>query len=226
VEKENETWWLTERSDLFGMTVHIGGTRRAVRTKAGKRKLRLLGCGCCRLIWAHLTTPARHAVEVSERFADGEADKVEMAAAAKPLARMLRGSYDEDAPGAQTRTAAAMAAATVQHQGVGHEVNTYPLSLAGYLGPNDVADGIVCDLLRDIFGNPFRPVAFDPSWRTSTAVQLARRMYESRDFGPMPILADALQDAGCDHPDVLAHARGGGPHVRGCWVVDLVLGKA
>ncbi|VTT98118.1 Uncharacterized protein OS=Sorangium cellulosum (strain So ce56) GN=sce5710 PE=4 SV=1 [Gemmataceae bacterium] len=80
-------------------------------------------------------------------------------------------------------------------------------------------------LLRDIFGNPFRPVAFDGVWRTSTAVALARGMYESRDFGPMPILADALQDAGCENEEVLGHCRGGGPHVRGCWVVDLVLGK-
>jgi hypothetical protein len=80
-------------------------------------------------------------------------------------------------------------------------------------------------LLRDIFGNPFRPVAFDPAWRTDTAVSLAKQMYESRDFGVMPILADALQDAGCDSDDVLGHCRGAGPHVRGCWVVDLVLGK-
>jgi hypothetical protein len=80
-------------------------------------------------------------------------------------------------------------------------------------------------LLRDIFGNPFRPVAFSPQWRTDTAVALARQLYESRDFGAMPILADALQDAGCDSADVLGHCRGEGPHVRGCWVVDLVLGK-
>jgi hypothetical protein len=80
-------------------------------------------------------------------------------------------------------------------------------------------------LLRDIFGNPFRPVAFDPTWRTGTAVELARGMYEAREFAAMPILADALQDAGCDNEDVLTHCRGPGPHVRGCWVVDLVLGK-
>ena len=80
-------------------------------------------------------------------------------------------------------------------------------------------------ILRDIFGNPFRPVVFSPSWRTSTAVALASQMYESRDFSAMPILADALQDAGCDSADVLDHCRGPGPHVRGCWVVDLVLEK-
>src|SRR5918994_3446369 len=67
---------------------------------------------------------------------------------------------------------------------------------------------------------------FDPSWRTSTAVGLARTMYESRDFAAMPILADALEEAGCDSPDVLAHCRADTPHVRGCWVVDLVLGKS
>jgi hypothetical protein len=82
-------------------------------------------------------------------------------------------------------------------------------------------------LVRDIYGpNPFRPVAFDPAWRTDTVASLARQMYEARDFATMPILADALQDAGCDRPDVLAHCRGDGPHARGCWVVDLVLGKS
>ena len=82
------------------------------------------------------------------------------------------------------------------------------------------------DLLRDIFIPPFRPVHFSPDWRTDTAVSLARTMYEAREFGAMPILADALQDTGCDNEDVLNHCRDAGPHVRGCWVVDLVLGKA
>jgi hypothetical protein len=78
---------------------------------------------------------------------------------------------------------------------------------------------------REFFGNPFRPVNFSPSWRTDTAVLLARQMYDARDFSAMPILADALQDAGCDNDDLLNHCRGPGPHVRGCWVCDLVLGK-
>ena len=82
-------------------------------------------------------------------------------------------------------------------------------------------------LLRDVVGNPFRPVAFFPEWRTSTAVAIAQGMYESRDFSAMPILADALQDAGCDNDDVLNHCRdANGVHVRGCWVVDHVLGKS
>ncbi len=83
-----------------------------------------------------------------------------------------------------------------------------------------------CKLFREVFGNPFRPVAFSSSWRTDTAVSLARTMYESREFGAMPILADALQDAGCDNADILDHCRDTAlTHVRGCWVVDLVLGR-
>ncbi|MBY0461211.1 MAG: hypothetical protein K2V38_28135 [Gemmataceae bacterium] len=85
---------------------------------------------------------------------------------------------------------------------------------------------IQASLVRDIFGNPFRPVTFAPDWRTESAVLLARGMYESRDFGAMPILADALQDAGCDNGDILAHRREANQvHVRGCWVVDLILDK-
>ena len=81
------------------------------------------------------------------------------------------------------------------------------------------------DMVRDIFGNPFRHVIFCPSWRTSTAVSLTRQIYDSRDFSAMPILADALQDAGCEDEQLLGHCRGPGPHVRGCWAIDLVLGK-
>jgi hypothetical protein len=80
-------------------------------------------------------------------------------------------------------------------------------------------------LIEELFGNPFRSVPFSPSWRTDTAVALARQMYGSRDFSAMPILADALQDAGCARADILDHCRGPGAHVHGCWVVDLVLGK-
>jgi hypothetical protein len=81
------------------------------------------------------------------------------------------------------------------------------------------------DWFRDIFGNPFRLATFSPEWRTSTAAAIARQIYESRDFSAMPILADALQDAGCDSEEVLGHCRGTGPHVRGCWAVDAVLDK-
>jgi hypothetical protein len=79
-------------------------------------------------------------------------------------------------------------------------------------------------LFRCIFGNPFRPVVFDPAWRTSDVVALARGIYDDREFDRMPILADALQDAGCNNDDILNHCRDTNtPHARGCWVVDAVL---
>jgi len=99
------------------------------------------------------------------------------------------------------------------------------------------------DLLRDIAGNPFRgsrgcqfnkrkrkpqrePI-FRPEWRTDTVMSVARTMYDSREFSAMPILADALQDAGCEQPDILSHCRDTSlKHVRGCWVVDLILEKS
>jgi len=80
-------------------------------------------------------------------------------------------------------------------------------------------------IVRDIFGNPFSPVTLDPRWRSETVVALAGGIYAERAFDRMPILADALEDAGCDHADILNHCRGDGPHVRGCWVVDLLLGR-
>ena len=84
----------------------------------------------------------------------------------------------------------------------------------------------LCVILRDIFGNPFRPLAFDPAWRTTDALLLARGIYEEKAFDRMPILADALQDAGCDSADILDHLRDpNATHVRGCWALDLVLGK-
>ncbi len=81
-------------------------------------------------------------------------------------------------------------------------------------------------LLREIFGTiPFRPVTANPLWLTPVVVGFAQAIYDDRAFDRLPILADALEEAGCDNADILDHCRGSGPHVRGCWVVDLLLGK-
>jgi hypothetical protein len=86
-----------------------------------------------------------------------------------------------------------------------------------------------CYCLRDLFGPlPFRPVAFNPvwlTWHSGLLVSMARQMYDSRNFSDMPILADALEEAGCTDQDILAHCRSGGEHVRGCFVLDLLLGE-
>jgi hypothetical protein len=102
------------------------------------------------------------------------------------------------------------------------------------LDPNDdAADAMArsrqAELLRDLFGNPFRPLNLDPSWlswRDGTIPKLAEAIYDERAFDRLPILADALEDAGCTNEDILTHCRQPGEHVRGCWVVDLLLGKA
>jgi hypothetical protein len=85
-----------------------------------------------------------------------------------------------------------------------------------------------CGLLRCIFGNPFRPVVLDSGWLTwhdGLLVSMARQMYDSRDFRDLPVLADALEEAGCTDQDILSHCRSVGEHVRGCWVIDLLLAK-
>jgi len=87
-------------------------------------------------------------------------------------------------------------------------------------------DGVIVPLIRDVFGNPFRPVVVAPEWLTPDVLAIAAGIYSERAFDRMPILADALQDAGCDSSDILNHCRQPGEHVRGCWVVDLILGKS
>ncbi len=82
------------------------------------------------------------------------------------------------------------------------------------------------DIVRDLFSDQFRPVVPDHAWFTSDVMALATNIYDNRAFEHMPILADAIQDAGCDSKDVLNHCRANMAHARGCWVIDLVLGKA
>ena len=189
------------------------------------RRLRLLACGCCRQVWATLgDARLRKAVRKLEAFAEDPSD-----------ARLLRDAYNTaNAVYHETyagRGGPSAAACTVLSA-------TCPDPFGSLFGNLDAAlhesrgmlpgdsKRLEAGLVRDVFGNPFRPVDFSPAWRTDTAVAIAQGMYESRDFGAMPILADALQDAECDNAAVLGHCRDPhGVHVRGCWVVDLVLGK-
>jgi hypothetical protein len=90
------------------------------------------------------------------------------------------------------------------------------------------AQAKACDILRDVFDNPFRITLLDPSWlkwQDGTVRNIAQAIYDARTFDRMPILGDALEDAGCDDPEILRHCRESCEHVRGCWVIDLLLGK-
>jgi len=188
----------------------------------GDRKLRLLAVTLCMRLRGFLNDPRSWAaVEVAERYADGSADeddRVKARLAASRVDAVINGGY----PAVYFPAQAAGDVVGVTSNLDDCFKNVY--TLLSIASQSDACSE-VGNLLRDIFGNPFRPVSFAPAWRTDTAVALARQMYESRDFSAMPILADALQDAGCDNEDILSHCRGDGPHVRGCWVVDLVLGK-
>ena len=104
----------------------------------------------------------------------------------------------------------------------------WAVRLASYAPDRGAEPAVQARLLRDLFGDPFRPVPVDPgwaAWNSATIPKLAQAIYEERRFADLPILADALEDAGCTNQDILSHCRGPGPHVRGCWAVDLVLGK-
>jgi hypothetical protein len=92
-----------------------------------------------------------------------------------------------------------------------------------------VIDARLAELLRDIIGNPFAPAQIQPSWlrwNGETVRKLARAIYDERRFAELPVLADALEEAGCAGQTILTHCREARGHVRGCWLVDLLLGKA
>jgi len=201
-----------------------------LKGKASDRKLRLFTCACCRVIWSSLTLKhSREAVETAEQFADGLADgKVLNRAYSLAIEAVGRRAWVADrrrrfvdqpriTKGYRYLSLAAEAAHV-------HKPFLIGRLRAVYLDPELRA--IAPGLLREVFGPSPGLQIFDPSWLTSAVVSLAEGIYTDRAFDRLPILADASQDAGCEHTDVLNHCRSDGPHVRGCWVVDLLLGKA
>jgi hypothetical protein len=201
-----------------------------LRGKASERKLRLFAVAACRRIW-HLFTeePKRRAVEAAERYADGAASREEVEAAARPL-RYQPGMSLSRQPPNNTKAAALWAAWTPLitwtdlHDAVGRSAGYAARAKGSGKGQRPAQAA----LLRDIFGNPFRPVSLNPAWlawQGGAVKDLAQAIYDERAFDRLPILANALEEAGCDHADILSHGRGPGPHTRGCWAVDAILGK-
>jgi hypothetical protein len=188
----------------------------------------LWACACCRR-FGDLLTDKRNwdAIEVAERKADGLADEDEVQKARKAAAQVPQ--IREKLHGTPAEWAAS-ACRWLLHPSAGEWTTattraSHAISMVeSRATTRDAEDRLQFELLRDVFGNPFRPVSFDPEWRTAVVVSLARNMYDSRDFSTLPILSDALQDAGCANEDILNHCRSWGLHVKGCWVVDLALG--
>jgi hypothetical protein len=185
---------------------------------ATDRKLRLFGVACCRQVWNLLTEDCfRAAVELAERFADGKASKKELADAKKASGAALERNGLAGVIGPKY-CALGSAWSTTRNPPT---AAIYPLWVFTEQSQREWE----LLLARDIFGNPFRSLAVDPGWLTPTVVQFAQSIYDTRAIERLPILADALEEAGCTDAAILAHCRQPGEHVRGCWVVDLILGK-
>jgi hypothetical protein len=217
--------------------------------RLGSRKLRLFAVACCWRIWPLLTdVRSRKAVKVATRFADGEASERERTDAyldARAAADEL-GAADRDDPFAPD-TAPVLQAAIAARNAVGVFRSASDLasvsravvrargqvrrrrSLSRRLRPPvdwpavvQAEWGAQAALLRDLTG-PIRPVPFAPRWTPPWIVQLAGTLYDNRDFAALPMLADALEEAGCTCTAILDHCRRGGNHIRGCWVLDGLL---
>jgi hypothetical protein len=227
---------------------------RIAKVAGGKRKLRLFSVACCRAAW-HLFTneECRHAVEVGERAADGLATRVEVREAFAAANRITIGVHQRMGamdmqqlrPGTadflqinRDQAMSSAAAYTASQQGgvLAAEIVLLSVINLSCLVSAEVPleqhrrrqgelDAYHADLVRDVFGNPFRKISVDPRWLTSSVIDLSKSIYEERAWERMPILADALMDAGCDNEDIINHCRSDRPHARGCWVVDAILGK-
>lgn len=212
------------------------------RGKGSERKIRLLHCACCRRVWSALEPRSRYAVEVVEQFADGsvEIQLLQSAAAAAEQA------WREDEIGFPAPAAtAALWRQEQNYSGTANDVEPLEMAVSvvqqlAFEGNWVLSDGsrsndseaagrdesrVQATMVRDLFGNPFDPVTLNPCWLTHTVVALAQTTYGDNTLDLLPVLADALEEAGCTHQEILRHCRNGGPHVRGCWVVDLLLAK-
>jgi hypothetical protein len=200
----------------------------ALRGKSSERKWRLFACAYGRAVRGsqHLLGPSTAAV--AERYADGLAGDQDLASE-----RRRNACWPEERWSVAPSAYAGAWGAVDWLSGARDLLRVDPDALRHCPIPLDDVVGRSLHLLRDVFGNPFRPITLDPVWQTPQVVALAQAAYEQRevpagtlDPARLAVLADALEDAGCGSADVLGHLRGPGPHVRGCWALDLLLGRA
>jgi hypothetical protein len=210
-----------------------------LRGRGGERKLRLFACACARRCW-HLLADgrSRRAVEEAERLAEGLAGPEAARAARAGADGVWKGAGRPATLALDAAAEAALAAAhevagvAAEQAAIGAEWAAAGASNSARTLPARVAEQEAqADLLRCLFGPaPFRPLpGLNPSWLTWEAgavANLARAAYDGRAFECLPVLADALEEAGCTDQAILTHLRGPGPHTRGCWVLDLLLGKS
>jgi hypothetical protein len=221
-----EAEWLTGH-DPDTLLNFVGGG-------ASNRRLRLFACACCRRLWGlFLADECRQAVEVAERFADGRAGEEQL----RQAHRLAAGAHDAFRWRAHAAPFAATQHPLCRAEGAGGPAGCAWLGAAvrnASLRPDGSEAGgegqAQAGLLRCVLGNPFRPLPpVNPgwlAWEGATVAKLAASIYDERAFDRLPILADALEEAGCADGQFLAHLRGPGPHARGCWALDLLLGQS
>ena len=210
-----------------------------LQRQVSERTLLLFGVACCRRIWHLLTDErSRGLVEKVEHYADGSVTTFDISDASD-IHDDAKPTYDFKAPWwaamyvtspyhcQQTASEAAEAAGCEAWWGIIPDEDGPIIEIVHSAGRQAESEA-QCRLLRDIFGNPFRPASIDAASHIrndSTVVNLAQVIYDKRAFDRLPILADALEEAGYTNADILTHCRDAGPHVKGCWVIDLILGK-
>ena len=221
-----ESEWLVSTDVLSLRSLFLAGG--LFESKGSGRKFRLFVCACCRHIWHLLNDErSRAAVDVAERYADGLATKEELLAAHRKAERAFRGMASGRIAGNSSAAGATVAvSAEVLFLS---DIDDWFRLAAGAVDWEECPECAAhCAMLRDVFGNPFRPVAIEHvwlAWNDGTIPKIAQAIYDDRAFDRLPVLAEALEEAGCHDPDILAHCRQPGEHVRGCWALDAILGK-
>jgi hypothetical protein len=202
--------------------------------QASPRKLRLYAIACCRRIWSVLRDDrCRHAVETAQKFADGRATQAELTNAERTVAAAARVWGDVGSRDARATSAIGGAAWAATRPSAW--LAAWDAAWDARMVARDFVPGTnwerervwQAELLHDLFGAPSRIVEVDPRWlafNDGVVPKLARVIYDEDRFGDLPILADALEEAGCASAETLDHCRGRAPHFRGCWVVDALLG--
>jgi len=208
----------------------------------GDRRLRLFNAACARRVAALMPDDhARRLVDLAEQRADATlADPDWLRAVAETLDPYLGNEAARDGAGGATfgvlmhlhqtdpRSILRLAESVIEARAFLAYTGGYPTAVGAdeWVRRAVESEGAdLCRLFRCVCGNPFRPATLDPKLLTSTARSLAEGIDAERAFDRLPILADALQDAGCEDLELLGHCRGPGPHGRGCWAVDRVLGR-
>jgi hypothetical protein len=231
-----ETEWLASNNNPLGLF-------RQVRSRLSARKLQLLSCGCARLAWDVLSGEQRQVVMIVEQHADFSGDPAEYQRVVEAAFSQLTEVYEETRDLTHEKAISHLLQALVctptdegAKRAIEWVVASYshrPASTERMATTQQVRKW-VCDCVRELVGNPFQeraatrgdgPSASWMTWVSETALALARGIEASQAYDRMPILADALQDDGCGDDELLAHLREPRAHLRGCWALDLVLGK-